>query len=117
MKQLVLLTLFVFMIGLASGQSTSNLFNQNSLNDKAVEVSLYPNPATDLLNIKITDPDSHELSLNVYSIIGTKIETKFQKLDNDTYQLDIKDFTPGYYLFTLRSKDGKVNKTYKFLKR
>ena len=117
MKKLILLTLFALTAGITFGQINPIISSQNSLNDHPVEVSLYPNPATDLLNIKIEDHDNHVFSLNVYSIIGTKIETKFQKLENDTYQLDIKDFNPGYYLFTLRSKDGLVNKTYKFLKR
>lgn len=56
----------------------------------------YPNPATDVLQIKTSDKISY---LSIYSIDGTLINTL--RINNNTYSLNISRLPRGLYLLSL----------------
>jgi sugar lactone lactonase YvrE len=65
-------------------------------------LKLYPNPATDIINIEfnqLTNP-----KLEVYDINGRVLLN--QKLNNTTSQIDIASYPMGVYLFKITSEEG-----------
>ncbi|WP_292008945.1 T9SS type A sorting domain-containing protein, partial [Chryseobacterium sp.] len=72
------------------------------------EISLFPNPASDILTIK--SPSKIE-SIEVYDIEGRKID---KNLDNSG-QIKIQDLSSGTYILSVETKEGKVSK--KFIKK
>ncbi len=85
-------------VGETMGVSDQNLVN----------ISIYPNPATDFLNI-VSNKSIDEIS--IYSAEGKLIQT----IKENTTQIDISTYPSGLYLVNLRS--GNVSKTQKLIKK
>ena len=64
------------------------------------EFALYPNPATDYLNIKISNNSTFEKA-NIYSITGQFIKTASKKT------IDVSDLFSGIYLVEIETNQGK----------
>ena len=65
------------------------------------KVSVYPNPAYDMITISSAQAD--HLSVEITSTKGQLIS--IQEMDGNTLQLDLSSFQKGVYLITIRSKD------------
>lgn len=79
---------------------------------KTSRLSIYPNPATDLLNIK-TDGSNAINAIQIVDLNGRQIVTK--TFDNVAdAQIDVNDLSAGMYLINITSGDQTVTK--KFLK-
>lgn len=92
-----------------SGQIFKILGETMGVNDQnLVNISIYPNPATDFLNIS-----SNNLidEISIYSAEGKLIQT----IEGNTTQIDISTYPSGVYLVNVRS--GNVNKTQKLIKK
>jgi hypothetical protein len=72
-----------------------------------VETSLYPNPATDVLNIKSEEKVN---AIEIYDISGRKVAAD---LDGD--KVNVKNLNPGSYIISIETKEGKT--TEKFIKK
>ncbi len=85
-----------------------NNFNQNKT------ISIYPNPASDILTLKI-DRNSHsELTMNIYNVIGVLVKTEILKQGLAPYQtvqqqFNIRDLSNGVYMIEIKSDDGSEN--------
>lgn len=65
-------------------------------------VSVYPNPAKDILNINFAD-NSECQSVEIYSLDGRLLISQ-----NDSFEtINIANLTPGLYLIKVRMNDGK----------
>ena len=69
-------------------------------------ISLYPNPAGDVLYFKLDDELRGEASLRIYDMIG-RIVAERSLNGEDLIALDISRLSAGQYLYELR-KEGKV---------
>ena len=73
--------------------------------------SVYPNPATDIVNVQLSDTES-KTSFLLYNSIGQLVLQK--PLDNKQTKISIKEFSPGIYFYKVYSDqgilDGKVIK-------
>lgn len=67
------------------------------------EVSIYPNPATDILNIKIPNTIN---SIELYSILGKKVFQTSSTID----QIDVSSYQSGIYLLKIKTNQGSVTK-------
>jgi len=74
------------------------------------ELDIYPNPATDVLNIKGLNG---EFSYSIYSSIGQLIESGSL---NSEEQIEVSSWVSGLYLVQIESQDGKVITRKNFLK-
>ncbi|MEX0995534.1 MAG: T9SS type A sorting domain-containing protein [Flavobacteriaceae bacterium] len=74
-----------------------------SINDNLLSlVSVYPNPTSDILNIKV--PSSVEIiSVSLYSMLGKNMGTS---VTNNT--LDISNLTKGVYFLNLETNQGSL---------
>lgn len=89
----------------------TNLYNNNSLssqnfNQNNLEVSLYPNPANDVLNI---DMINEVKSIEIYTIQGQKVLSSNQK------QISVSDLSSGIYVLKIQDSENAVA-TKKFVK-
>jgi hypothetical protein len=71
------------------------------------QIKIYPNPATDYINIDA--PNNY--SFEIYSIIGAKM------LDTKEKQIDISSFKKGIYFVVIKNEKGKSVKSEKIIKK
>lgn len=84
-----------------------NLDGKVSSNAVDNEVTIYPNPATDLLSIKSNIKVDQ---VSVYDISGKKVNVL---LNNN--KVDVRNLPGGAYIINIETKDGKTTK--KFIKK
>ncbi len=77
---------------------------------------IYPNPVSDILNIKLSNTDSDEICWNITNITGQVVLSgKLTTGNTDIYEkIDISNFKPGMYILNLR--DNQQNYIRKFNK-
>ena len=86
-------------------QIASNLSTQN-INVAKKEISIYPNPTTDYININTNEKI---ISVNIYSITGQII------LKSNTDKVDMRNITSGNYILELTT--DKTRKSFKIIKK
>ncbi len=89
--------------------------NTESLTNIA-EVELYPNPATDFLNIKLKDSNLKNVQFEMYNVIGNKLELELETVNAENYKVNVKNFNSGYYLLIIKDQNSRYNKAFKFRK-
>lgn len=83
----------------------TSLYNNNSLSSSSfsqnnLEVSLYPNPVNDVINIDMTN----ELkSVEIYNIQGQKVKSHNQK------QINVSDLSSGMYIIKIQDAENAVS--------
>jgi phosphatidylserine/phosphatidylglycerophosphate/cardiolipin synthase-like enzyme len=88
-----------FMQNLTDGISAGN-FNRS--------VNIYPNPASDMMNIEIGSGNATQVNLNIYSVEGKLIHTQSDELsvNQSVLNLDVNSFTKGLYIIHIRTNEG-----------
>lgn len=76
------------------------------------KLSVYPNPATSVLNINSA---ANINNITVSNVIGQRIMT-IEKINDDNYTLNVADLTKGVYLINIENVDGTSAIT-KFVKK
>ncbi|MFT6850020.1 MAG: N-acetylneuraminic acid mutarotase [Sphingobacteriales bacterium] len=80
--------------------------------DRAFKI--YPNPASDFVNIQGPKNFKSELEYSVYNQLGMKLTSgEFKGLD---VKLDISNLVNGVYFLTINSEDGVIIKTHAITK-
>ncbi|MDP2113580.1 MAG: T9SS type A sorting domain-containing protein, partial [Bacteroidota bacterium] len=83
----------------------------NSLEISSGEVVFYPNPASDFLNIELQAKNTIEkLVLKAFNSSGKIVYNQQFAVGSNNFQttIDVSNYSPGLYLFTLNSDGGKV---------
>ena len=65
------------------------------------EIKLYPNPADDMLNVKI---DEIIKEINIYNITGVKV----YNTNSDVNNIDVSDFNRGVYFVKIKTADREI---------
>ena len=76
------------------------------------EITIYPNPATTVLNLSSTE--MMNMIVSITDITGRVIQT--EKVMDSFYVIDVSNLSSGIYLLRLESNDG-ASKSIKFVKR
>jgi len=73
----------------------------NTYNISQTNINLYPNPATDYINIILEDSDINSFILNVYDILGNLIIN--EKINNyqTVYTINIANYNRGTYILNI----------------
>ncbi|MFA4851552.1 MAG: C10 family peptidase, partial [Bacteroidales bacterium] len=75
------------------------------------QISIYPNPTNDFINIKFFGITSVKANISVYNLMGKKvIDREFNPLLNDNLKLDISDNVAGIYLITVNTGKSLITK-------
>jgi len=69
----------------------------------ALQFQIYPNPASDIVNLKIADDIHEDLTIKIYDVVGELIQSEFLK--QNTHQIDVRHLSDGIYFVELESKD------------
>ncbi|HXC03228.1 MAG TPA: T9SS type A sorting domain-containing protein, partial [Bacteroidia bacterium] len=69
--------------------------------------SVYPNPATQQLNVSIEQESSNNMVVSVYNAEGKRVYMAAKTLTDksSTLQIDLSDFPAGIYLLTVKGAD------------
>lgn len=86
--------------------------DEKPLAEEAFKV--YPNPASDLLNIEVNLESVSDATITIANINGQVINYRnISKLSSDIITLNVSDYVPGAYLARIATKEG--TKTVKFV--
>ena len=80
-------------------------------------IKLYPNPATEYVNVKFDHVKADNVTILVHNVIGNEMKVEVEKVNEHEVQVRVKDLAAGYYLLAIRDDETKFRGTYKFLKR
>lgn len=107
-------------IHLNEADSTSVASGNTSINETEANVaaiSLYPNPATDVVNVTYSLKNAASVSFEVFNIIGQNVQTtKHSELAQGDYRstINTSDFKNGVYFIAVKEENKVVN-TLKFV--
>ena len=82
-------------------------------------VEVYPNPATDFINVKLFGSDARKFRIEIINIAGTIVSSTtmdFITNYNIVQQIDITNLTFGFYFVRVASDDAKINRVFKIEK-
>lgn len=79
-----------------------------------LEVSVFPNPATDFVTLKIENYESDNLSYSLLGINGTLLQS--DKVNGDETMIQLGNIIPGTYLLKIADKNKDI-KTFKIIKK
>jgi hypothetical protein len=82
--------------------------------EDVVKVTLYPNPASDVVNIKLESPLDGEVKLFLFDSRGKLIKTDFMEKTAVEKEINLQDLPAGLYL--LKMTKGKLSNAYKVVK-
>ena len=86
------------------------------LMEEAFSLNVYPNPATDLLNVEITPSDTGKMLLEVFDLSGKAVINK-TAANEPLMQLDIKNLAEGtYYLKITQLNNDQLFRIEKIIK-
>jgi hypothetical protein len=110
----VVLLLSAFQLTMAQSQPEASAAQEMDLTRS---VHLFPNPATEFIDVQLDQFPADKVNLTVHNIIGNKLEVETEILDEHLIRVKVKDLASGYYLLAIKDEESKFRGTYKFLKR
>ncbi len=110
----VVLLLLAFQLSIAQSQPEASVTQEINF---IKSVQLFPNPATEFVDVQLDQIPAEKVSLTLHNIIGNKLEIETEILDEHLIRVKVKDLASGYYLLAVKDEDSKFRGTYKFLKR
>ena len=117
MKTFYLLIVLIF-AGLTSfAQGSDGIAFGPEKNDFAKSITIYPNPVTDYVNIKLNTLDASKIKITLFNILGSEIQIESETVDQHEVRVRVKDLSVGYYLLAIKDESSQFRGTYKFLKR
>jgi hypothetical protein len=75
-------------------------------------VRFFPNPATSFINFELQKSGNETYIFQVFNFLGKKV-MDLPQVSNRT-QVDLTNYTRGFYIFQLKNKSGKVIESGKF---
>lgn len=89
--------------------------NTFSIKEKVFdEFAVYPNPATNVLNVKYTGNRSQNSTFELVNMVGTKVYSRELTKVDDQLRLDISKLSRGVYFYIIKS-DGDVTSSKKLV--
>ncbi len=73
--------------------------------DNHNQIKIYPNPASDIINISVDKSIKEKVSISIYNINGTLIKSLPANYPNKTISISTKDFAPGIYFCEVKGND------------
>ncbi len=94
-----------YTINIAAGSITRPQDNGSLVNANKIEVLVYPNPATDLVNIELTQAAT-EAKLVIVNTLGQVVYQS--EISENRHTLDMSNFAAGLYLMQIKSSEGEM---------
>ena len=120
MGELAVSTLSTTDIILTQGFQQPFLLDINAIDDPEFNwsVNAYPNPVSEILNLRFNIDKTMDLQLELYDITGKKLVIKILPsiMPGGRETLDFSGFRDGIYILKITSEKQKVRKIYKIQK-
>tara|TARA_B100002051_G_scaffold276652_1_gene326511 strand:- start:5213 stop:5536 length:324 start_codon:yes stop_codon:yes gene_type:complete len=101
--------LYVFILNI-----NINLSQENS---ERFKIDLYPNPATEYINLKLTsDIEIEDLDFSIHSLIGNEMPITKENISDDEIRFNINNYNKGFYFLFISNQDSNNRKILKFSK-
>lgn len=98
-----------------SGNLTTSISTGNKSVAIETEVIIFPNPTNDQLTVRIIDQSFQNVYAEIYSVTGKMILLK--NYETNTFNINTADLKAGNYILKLRTENGNLIKTEKFIKK
>lgn len=85
-----------------------------SSNRNFTKVNIYPNPATDYINIKYSQDVNDDILFSIYDVLGNQI---YQSISTQNTRVDVSSFKAGEYFIVFPEDEGLRVNVKTFLKR
>ncbi|MFK7950932.1 MAG: T9SS type A sorting domain-containing protein, partial [Saprospiraceae bacterium] len=72
-----------------------------------LNISIYPNPTSDILNLDFSELPSDNIQLTFYNLVGRRVLSK-EFPPNGNLQVDINDLARGTYFIEIRIRDNST---------
>ncbi|PKP49974.1 MAG: hypothetical protein CVT94_03260 [Bacteroidetes bacterium HGW-Bacteroidetes-11] len=74
------------------------------------EISVYPNPVNDFVNIELNSINNSSIICEVISSTGVPLSIHKNKLQpgRNSFIINLKDLTPGFYMLLFKSDEGVI---------
>ncbi|MGB6150475.1 MAG: T9SS type A sorting domain-containing protein, partial [Pricia sp.] len=72
-----------------------------------VSVTVFPMPATDVLNIALKDFRSREVQVGLFDVTGNAIKNSMNAVENNSVSLNVQTVPAGLYLLKVSDASGK----------
>lgn len=84
---------------------------ETSINDA---VNIFPNPANELLTVKLFTPEVEDIRLSIFNAAGKIVyqETKYAKDGSQQITMPISQLSNGIYFLKIQTKEGVVSKKF-----
>ena len=66
-------------------------------------ISVYPNPASDIVTLNINIANNANLTMNIYNVMGILVKSEILK--QNQRQINTEDLCNGIYMFEIKSKE------------
>jgi len=99
------------------GGNFISYFTKKPLSNDAFEklnVSIYPNPTTDILNIQIKDVLSESITFTIYDISGKKVLNQ-SVMPSNLNQVIVSNLSSGVYILQINNLN--ISQSFKFIKK
>lgn len=92
-------------------ESATGIFNANN---QALQLTLYPNPASNQINLAFTSEKSEEATIEVYSIDGSKLISLQADVQSGSNQLpvNVSSLVNGNYIVSIKTASGVTAKRF-----
>ncbi|MEM9143432.1 MAG: T9SS type A sorting domain-containing protein, partial [Bacteroidota bacterium] len=70
-------------------------------------VSLYPLPATDVLNVNAGFLDTQSVKARIFDLGGNDVSGRVQQIETDNLSFDVQSLPTGIYLLHLKDDQGR----------
>lgn len=80
-------------------------------------VSIFPNPATDHITLRVEGVDIREVGIVIHSIIGNEIAFESEIVDDNEIRIRVKELASAPYLVSVQHEASGIRVTKKFLKK
>ena len=84
-------------------------FGISSINEtELADVNVYPNPATDNVNVAISVPAEQKVTFQIVDMAGRVIQSESMRIDGEyTYSTNISNLATGIYMMRVQTENGK----------
>ncbi len=89
---------------------SSNTGSYTTSPNPNVNISIYPNPAEDMINLNIGSKVPQDVSVSIMTTDGREMLQRSLRVDNSiqSYQMNVADLAAGFYFIKVAAKDEVV---------
>ena len=80
------------------------------------QISVYPNPTSDKINIELKDFVPSSFNCNLYDLTGRKIKIETFNTNTNLYEIDVSKFNNGIYLLEINVNNQRTVKKVSIIK-